>query len=169
MTDDLAGHLGLIWAQTPGGVIGKDGALPWHVPEDLAHFRHVTNGFPVVMGRATWQSLPERFRPLPGRVNLVLSRDREFAAAGARVAPSLRAALEAAYDEDDEAWVIGGAAVYAAALPLADRLEVTEVELDVDGDAFAPVVDPTRWLAVPGPWLTSRTGVRYRFVTHTRR
>ena len=169
MTDDLAGRLGLVWAQTPGGVIGRAGTLPWHVPEDLAHFRHVTNGFPVVMGRATWESLPERFRPLPGRANLVLSRDPAFVAPGARVAPSLRSALAAAYDEDDEAWVIGGAAVYVAALPLADRLEVTEVDLDVAGDAFAPAVDPGEWDDETGPWLTSCAGPRYRFRTFTRR
>lgn len=169
MTADLAGHLGLVWAQTGAGVIGKDGALPWHLPEDLAHFRRVTDGRPVVMGRATWLSLPERFRPLPGRPNLVLSRDPGFVAPGARVVPSLRAALDAAFGEHDEAWVMGGAAVYAAALPLADRLEVTEVDLEVVGDAWAPVVDAALWRAERGPWLTSRTGIRFRFVSHTRR
>ena len=165
--------LGLVWAQTPSGVIGRDGAIPWHVPEDMAHFREVTDGHPVVMGRATWLSLPERFRPLPGRPNVVLSRDRSFVAPGARVAPSLEAALAVAHDEaaddDPDAWVIGGAAVYAAALPLADRLEVTEVDLDVAGDAFAPELDPGQWEAAPGPWLTSRTGLRYRFVGCARR
>ena len=178
--------LGLVWAQTPAGVIGRDGALPWHLPEDLAHFRAVTDGHPVVMGRATWESLPERFRPLPGRANVVLSRDPAFVAPGGRVARSLEAALALAHDEarggadhagpaDDEAtpdvevWVIGGAAVYAAALPLADVLEVTEVDLDVPGDAFAPDVDPDGWRTVTGPWLTSGTGLRYRFVRRTRR
>lgn len=169
MTAGPAGRLGLVWAQTSAGVIGRDGALPWHVPEDLAHFRQVTNGWPVIMGRATWQSLPERFRPLPGRPNLVLSRDPGFGAPGARVTASLGAALDAAFGEHDEAWVIGGAAVYAAALPLADRLEVTEVDLQVAGDAWAPAVDATLWRVVAGPWLTSRTGTRYRFVSHTRR
>jgi dihydrofolate reductase len=172
--------LGLIWAQTPAGVIGRDGALPWRLPEDLAHFREVTDGHPVVMGRATWVSLPDRFRPLPGRANVVLSRDPAFVACGARVAPSLEAALAIARGEDAGAeaeaassptdiWVIGGAAVYAAALPLADVLEVTEVDLDVPGDAFAPAVDPREWRTVTGPWRTSGTGLRYRFVRRSRR
>ncbi|HEY0119781.1 MAG TPA: dihydrofolate reductase [Cellulomonas sp.] len=164
--------LGLIWAQTPAGVIGKGGALPWRVPEDLARFRHVTNGFPVVMGRATWLSLPERNRPLPGRLNVVLSRDAGFVPEGARPAPSMGAALSALSEPDgidDEVWVIGGAAVYAAALPLADRLEVTEVDVDTDGDAFAPEVDPADWDTAAGPWLTSRAGPRYRFVSSVRR
>jgi dihydrofolate reductase len=155
--------LGLVWAQTPSGVIGLDGALPWHLPEDLAHFREVTDGHPVVMGRATWLSLPERFRPLPGRENVVLSRDPGFVAHGARVAASLPEALDLVVPDDAEVWVIGGAAVYAAALPLADRLEVTEVDLDVAGDAFAPAIDPADWDTVSGPWLTSRSGLRYRF------
>lgn len=161
--------LGLVWARTPAGVIGRDGALPWHVPEDLAHFRDVTDGHPVVMGRATWQSLPERYRPLPGRLNVVLSRERGFLADGARVAPSFGSALAALAGLDDEVWVVGGAAVYAAALPVADRIEVTEVDVDTDGDAFAPEVDPADWLAEAGPWLTSRAGPRYRFLSYTRR
>ena len=165
--------LGLIWAQTPTGVIGDGGAIPWRLPEDMAHFRAVTDGHPVIMGRATWLSLPERFRPLPGRTNIVLSRDPAFVAPGAHVAPSLEAALAFAHDEAAaagvDAWVIGGAAVYAAALPFADVLVVTEVDLDVAGDAFAPPTDPGEWEAATGPWLESRTGLRYRFVTHTRR
>ena len=159
--------LGLIWAQTPAGVIGIEGRIPWHVPEDMAHFRAVTDGHPVVMGRATWLSLPERFRPLPGRANVVLSRDPAFVAPGARVAASLESALAAV--GDDDVWVIGGAAVYAAALPLADRLEVTEVDLDVAGDAFAPAIDPTVWVVASATdWLVSRTGLAYRVLVHAR-
>ena len=165
--------LGLIWAQTPAGVIGDGGAIPWRLPEDLAHFRAVTDGHPVIRGRATWVSLPERFRPLPGRLNIVLSRDPAFVAPGAHVAPSLEAALAFAHDEAagaaGDVWVIGGAAVYAAALPLADVLVVTEVDLDVAGDAFAPEIDAGEWDAEIGPWQVSRTGPRHRFVTHTRR
>ena len=160
--------LGLVWAQTLAGVIGRDGTLPWHVPEDLAHFRDVTDGHLVVMGRSTWLSLPERFRPLPGRPNVVLSRDPAFVAPGARVATTLGAALGLAHDEA-EVWVVGGATVYAAALPLADRLEVTEVDVAADGDAFAPRVDPATWVTTAGAWLTSRTGVRYRFLSSLRR
>ena len=128
--------IGLVWAQTPAGVIGDAGTIPWHVPEDLAHFREVTSGATVVMGRATWQSLPERFRPLPGRRNVVLSRDAAFEAPGATVRDDLDAALAAAPD----VWVIGGGAVYAATIGRADRLEVTVVDLEVPGDTTAPVV-----------------------------
>lgn len=154
--------IGLVWAQTPAGVIGEAGTIPWHVPEDLAHFREVTTGAAVVMGRATWQSLPERFRPLPGRRNLVLSRDAAFEAPGACVLDDLDAALASAPD----VWVIGGGAVYAETIGRADRLEVTVVDLDVPGDTTAPPVGDG-WRLVAGgpdvPWQRSRTGVRYRF------
>ncbi len=159
--------IGLVWAQTPAGVIGDAGGIPWHVPEDMVHFREVTAGGTVVMGRATWQSLPERFRPLPGRRNVVLSRDGAFDAPGAEVMTGLDVALAAAPD----VWVIGGGAVYAAALDRADVLEVTVVDLDVPGDTVAPAVGPG-WRRVSGgpdaPWLVSRTGTRYRFDTWRR-
>ncbi|MBO0900681.1 dihydrofolate reductase [Cellulomonas sp. zg-ZUI222] len=159
--------IGLVWAQTPAGVIGDAGAIPWHVPEDLAHFREVTAGGTVVMGRATWESLPERFRPLPGRRNVVLSRDPGYRAPGAEVLADLDAALRSAPD----VWVIGGGAVYAATLGRADRLEVTVVDLDVPGDTTAPAIGPG-WRLVAGgpdgPWHTSRTGTRYRFDTWVR-
>ena len=160
--------LGLVWAQTPAGVIGRDGTLPWHLPEDLARFRTLTSGHPVVMGRATWESLPERFRPLPGRDNVVLSRTRGYTAAGATVVGSLDAALTAVGDR--EVWVIGGGSLYAEALGRADRVEVTVVDLEVAGDAVAPGLDPARWrLAVRDPgdgWHMSTTGLRYRFETY---
>jgi len=162
--------LGLIWAQTPTGVIGRDGTMPWHLPEDLVHFREVTDGHAVVMGRATWQSLPVRYRPLPGRENVVLSRQRSFAAPGARVVGSLDEAIAVVPDEDDEVWVIGGGAVYAQAIGRAERLEVTEVDLDAEGDTLAPAIDPADWDEVStGSWLDSRTGPRYRFRSFTRR
>ncbi|UZN04886.1 dihydrofolate reductase [Cellulomonas sp. S1-8] len=157
----------LVWAQTPDGVIGDAGTIPWHVPEDMAHFRELTAGGTVVMGRATWQSLPERFRPLPGRANVVLSRDVSFEAPGAAVVDDLDAALT----DHPDAWVIGGGAVYAQAVERADRLEVTVVDLDVAGDTRAPDVPPG-WRLVTGgpqaPWLVSRTGTRYRFDTWRR-
>ncbi len=166
--------LALVWAEARGGVIGHEGGLPWHLPEDLAHFRALTRGATVVMGRATWESLPQRFRPLPGRRNLVLSRRPGFAAEGAEVLPDLAAALAAAGDAP--VWVIGGAQVYAAALPLADRLVVTEIDAAVPGDAHAPVVDPASWRLVVGDpegghesgWYESVTGLRYRFRDYAR-
>jgi dihydrofolate reductase len=170
--------LALVWAEARGGVIGREGGLPWHLPEDLAHFRALTRGATVVMGRATWESLPQRFRPLPGRRNLVLSRRPGFAAEGAEVLADLPAALAAAGDAP--VWVIGGAQVYAAALPLADRLVVTEIDAAVSGDAHAPVVDPASWRLVAGDpepghepgqesgWHESATGLRYRFRDYAR-
>lgn len=163
--------LNLVWAQTPAGVIGADGRIPWHVPEDQARFRRLTTGHAVVMGRATWQSLPPRVRPLPGRRNVVLSRDPAFAAPGAEVARSFADAL--ALVGDAEAWVIGGRAVLDAALPVADRAEVTLVDLDVAGDACAPRLDPGEWREqdpddTTGDWQTSGA-LRFRYRTWVRR
>ena len=137
----------LIWAQARGGVIGAGNALPWHLPEDQRHFRETTSGGTVVMGRATWQSLPDRFRPLPGRRNVVLTRDAGFVAPGAEVTDDLARGAAPA-ERGGPVWVIGGAQVYAAALPLADEVVVTEIDLDVDGDAFAPPVAGADWVLV---------------------
>jgi len=168
--------VGLIWAQTAEGVIGADGAMPWHLPEDLAHFRAVTAGHPVVMGRRTWQSLPPRFRPLPGRLNVVLTRETgRLEAGGAVVVDSLAEALARAgvADGGDEVWVIGGGAVYAQTEPFADRIERTVVDADVAGDTRAPALDPSTWrltASAPGEggWTTSAGGLRYRFETWLR-
>lgn len=158
--------LGLIWAQTRGGVIGLDGGLPWHLPEDLAHFKATTLGATVLMGRRTWQSLPAAVRPLPGRRNIVVSRGPQFHAPGADVVTSPAAAL--ALDEP-EVWVIGGAQLYAATLPLADRIVVTEIDTDVAGDTFAPVIGPQWTCRDDGTgWQRSSTGLRYRFLDYTR-
>lgn len=140
-------RLALVWAQTPAGVIGRDGALPWHLPEDLARFRRLTAGHAVLMGRRTWESLPDRMRPLPDRRNVVLSRDPAYAAAGAQVVRSLPDAL-ALVGDDDEVWVIGGATLFDELISRADRLEVTEVDLEVPGDTHAPAVAADRWRAV---------------------
>lgn len=161
--------LGLVWAQSRAGVIGAGGGMPWHVPEDLAHFRAVTGESDVVMGRRTWESLPPRFRPLPGRRNIVVSRTSGWDAAGAERVDSLDAALETA--DTDRVWVIGGGRLYADAIGHADVLEVTQLDLDVDGDTVAPSLDGwTRTAADPGDgWHVSRTGIRYRFETYARR
>src|SRR5690606_7126476 len=108
--------IGLIWAESVGGIIGSDGALPWHLPEDLAHFKELTLGSPVIMGRKSWDALPERFRPLPGRRNVVVTRNAQWQAEGAEVALSVDAALALASEPDAHTvWVIGGAQVFAAA------------------------------------------------------
>ncbi|MDT5304887.1 MAG: dihydrofolate reductase [Mycobacterium sp.] len=153
------GDLGLIWAQSASGIIGRGGTIPWDVPEDLVRFKEVTLGHPVVMGRRTWESLPARFRPLPGRKNVVLTHDADFVAHGASVVHSLDDALT-----DPDTWVIGGEQIYTLAMPRANRCEVTEIDIDLprdDGDAVAPVLDET-WVGTPGEWQVSRAGVRYR-------
>ncbi len=158
----------LIWAQARGGVIGRDGDIPWHVPEDQINFRRLTKGSTVIMGRATWDSLPERFRPLPDRRNVVLTRDQQWTAEGAHVAHSPERALQLA--ESPEVWVIGGGTIYDAFQPLATQLVVTEVDLDTPGDTFAPVIGP-QWALEAGPddaWLESRTGLGYRIRTYRR-
>ena len=160
--------LGLIWAEAHGGVIGADGGIPWHVPEDLAHFKAVTMGAPVIMGRRTWDSLPDRFRPLPGRRNIVVTRQPDWAAQGAERAGSLERAL--ALGGDGDVWLIGGGELFAEAIGRADVLEVTRLDLTVQGDAFAPAV--SGWImagADPATgWHTSRTGIPYRFLTYRR-
>jgi dihydrofolate reductase len=154
----------LIWAQAANGVVGYDNQLPWRIPEDLARFRQLTMGGTVVMGRRTWESLPPRFRPLPGRRNVVVTRDPSYDAPGADVVGSLDAALAMA----DEVWVGGGAEIYAAAMPLADRLFITDVDGDYPGDTFAPTVGPDWSEADVGDWQTSSSGVRYRWRELTR-
>jgi len=151
--------VGLIWAQSTSGVIGRDGAIPWHLPEDLARFKTLTMGHTVVMGRRTWDSLPARFRPLPGRRNVVLTRNSGFEAPGAEVFGSIDDAI------DDQTWVIGGSEIYHLALPVATRCEVTEVEIDLrleDDDALAPVLEES-WIGSSGDWQDSTSGLRYRF------
>lgn len=168
----MRGVIGLVWAQADGGVIGADGGIPWDLPEDRKHFAAVTRGATVVMGRATWDSLPARYRPLPGRRNLVLTRQPGWGSPGAEVAASLDEALDQALAGGEDLWVIGGAQVYAAALERADVLEVTEVDLAVAGDTRAPGVGP-RWVEtarVPEHgWDAGSGGLRYRFVTYRRR
>jgi dihydrofolate reductase len=157
--------VGLVWAQSTSGVIGRGGDIPWRVPEDLVRFKRLTIGHTVVMGRRTWDSLPTRVRPLPGRRNVVLSRQADFMADGAEVVGSLEAALT-----EPETWVIGGAQIYLLALRRATRCEVTEVDIDLprdDDDALAPVLDET-WLGETGEWLTSTSGLRYRFHSYRR-
>jgi dihydrofolate reductase len=161
--------VGLVWAQSTSGVIGRNGDIPWHVPEDLTRFKQVTFGHTVVMGRRTWDSLPARVRPLPGRRNVVLSHQTDFTADGAEVVRSLDKVLSEALTEP-EAWVIGGAQIYLLALPHATRCEVTEIEIDLqrdDDDALAPVLDET-WLGEIGEWQVSRSGPRYRFHSYRR-
>lgn len=160
--------LGLIWAQSTNKIIGCGGQLPWNLPEDRAHFKAVTDGHAVIMGRRTWESLPERYRPLPGRRNIVLSRRSTLTLPGAEVAGSLADAMALAADAPAAAcWVIGGAEVFEAAMPLSSVAEVTEIGADVEGDTPAPTLDGRWTLESAGDWLTSATdGLRYRFLRY---
>lgn len=157
--------IGLIWAQAAGGVIGHAGGIPWRLPEDQARFKELTLGSTVLMGRLTWQSLPASVRPLPGRRNLVLTSDPGWSAEGAERVGSVDAAVDAA---DGDLWVIGGETVYSAALPLADRIEVTFVDLACEGDAFAPALGPGWRPVLDSEWLTSASGLRYKLATFER-
>lgn len=155
--------LGVIYARARNGVIGKDNTIPWRLPEDMAHFKATTLGCPVIMGRKTWDSLPPKFRPLPGRRNVVVTRQAGWSAAGAERAGSLDEAL-ALCAEAERTWVIGGAQIYTQALPLADLAKVTEIDADFDGDAFMPALPP-HWREI------SRTaagtgGIPFSFVTY---
>lgn len=155
----------LIWAQSTSGVIGRDGGIPWQLPEDMARFKELTMGHTVVMGRRTWESLPTRFRPLPGRRNVVLTRNPHYRVDGAEVITSLDDVLAM-----PDTWVIGGAEIYHLALPAATRCEVTEVEVDLrpeDEDALAPMLDES-WVGTAGDWQDSTSGLRYRFSSYLR-
>ncbi len=157
----------LIWAQARGGVIGDKGGLPWHVPQDLAHFKRLTFGCPVIMGRKTWDSLPERFRPLPGRTNIVVTRNRSWQAPGAAAAAGLHEALQLCA-QNDQVWVIGGAQIYAQALPLATIAVVTHIDADHAGDAFAPRLDST-WHEVSREQPETPGAVPFEWVTYQRK
>lgn len=144
-------HIALVAARGRNGVIGKDGSLPWRLKSDLAWFRRVTFGKPVIMGRATWDSLPKK--PLPGRANIVVTRQKDFVADGALICHSLEDAIKTARHRAqetgmDEFAIIGGAQLYAEALPRADRLYLTEVDAAPDGDAHFPEFDEAAWTLI---------------------
>ena len=157
-------ELKLIYARSRNGVIGRDGQLPWHLPADLAHFKQTTLGQAVVMGRKTWDSLPERFRPLPGRTNIVITRQTDWHAPGALVAHSLEQAMSLC-PAPGPLWVIGGADIYAQALPLASTVVVTEIDVEVQGDAHAPKLGP-EWKEMSRLLQQNEDGLSYSFVTY---
>ena len=159
-------RINLILARAANGVIGHAGGLPWHLPEDLAHFKRVTLGAPVIMGRRTWDSLPPKVRPLPGRRNIVVTRQPEWRADGAESFASVLDAV-AACPEAPEVWVMGGAQIYGAAEPLAHRAIVTEIGRDYEGDAWAPQFDVS-WRATAREPGVSEAGIPYEFVTFER-
>lgn len=155
-------NLSIIVAVAGDGSIGRRGDMPWHLPEDLKHFKTVTMGEPVIMGRKTWESLPKR--PLPGRLNIVVTRNPVYEAPGAEVACSLDAALELC-SEGSAPFIIGGATLYREAMPRCGRMFVTEVMTEVpDADTWFPEIDPAIWKQAgeEGPFV-SRMGLGYKF------
>jgi dihydrofolate reductase len=159
--------LGVIYARAANGAIGKNGVLPWQLPQDLAHFKALTLGSTVIMGRKTWESLPPRFRPLPGRRNIVVTRNVSWAPPkDTECVGSLTEAL-ARVVNDENVWVIGGADIFAQSLPLADVAEVTEIDREFDGDVFMPPLG-TEWKEVKRERHHSPDGFDYSFVTYTK-
>ncbi|MEO8121322.1 MAG: dihydrofolate reductase [Rhodoferax sp.] len=156
--------LHLIFARAANGVIGNNNTLPWRLPEDMAHFKRTTLGCPVIMGRKTWDSLPPKFRPLPGRLNVVVTRQLDWQAEGALCAHSLSEAMALCPLESD-AWVIGGAEIYAQAVPLASTAVVTEIDATFEGDAFAPPFGP-EWTETAREKQVSSTGLSFSFVSY---
>jgi dihydrofolate reductase len=152
----------LIVAMARNRVIGKGGALPWRLPEDLKRFRGLTMGHPIVMGRKTYDSIG---RALPGRRNIVISRQPDLAIEGVETTTSLAAAL-AMTAGADKVFVIGGQQIYQAALPMADRIELTQIDKDFEGDVLFPEIDPAQWQeSARQPGQESGNGFEYRFIT----
>jgi dihydrofolate reductase len=156
-------RLTLVVARARNGVIGRNGALPWKIPGELAHFKRTTMGHPIVMGRKTWESIG---RPLPGRRNIVVTRNAQYTAPGAEVVASLQDAI-ALCTGADEVFVIGGAELYAQALPRAARAVVTEIDADFDGDAHFPTLAADEWQAVDREPAAGEPP--HAFVTYVRR
>ena len=159
-------RINLIFARAANGVIGHHNVMPWHLPQDLAHFKQLTHGCPVIMGRKTWDSLPPRFRPLPGRTNIVVTRQEKWHEAGSTPALGLSDALSLC-KHDADVWIIGGAQIYTQTLPLAQRVEVTEIAQDFDGDAYAPELGP-EWHETSRSAQISAGGLAFSFVRYDR-
>ncbi|MDO8617884.1 MAG: dihydrofolate reductase [Candidatus Uhrbacteria bacterium] len=156
----------LVAAVAKNGCIGKAGQIPWHIPEDLKHFKDLTMGHPVLMGRKTWESIPDRFRPLPGRTNIVLTKQLNFSVPqGVEVFADMDEALQCHSQEN--LFVIGGAEIYRELMPLADRLLITHVDQVVDGDAFFPKIDPQIWREVEREDHNGFSFVSYFRISHS--
>ena len=158
----------LVAAVARGGVIGRDGGIPWRIPEDMTRFRELTTGHAVVMGRRTWESLPDQFRPLPGRDNVVVTRNPDWSAQGADRAGSIEDALEL-LGSAPRVFVIGGGEIYAAALPFADELLLTEIEAELDGDTTFPHWERDEFEEVERRERVTEGGTPFAFVRYVRR
>ena len=160
----MSALISFVLARADNGVIGVDNAIPWRIPEDMKRFKALTMGKPIVMGRKTWDSFPKK--PLPGRTNIVITRDTNWRAEGAVVVHSLEEALKTAgHEKPDEIVVIGGAEIYRLALPHAERIHLTEVHAEVAGDATLPSFDPALWRESAREDHVTADGLRYSYVT----
>ena len=158
----------IIAAVAKNRVIGRDNQLIWNIPEDMAHFKALTAGHTVIMGRKTWESLPPRFRTLPGRRNIVISRQAGYAAPGAELAESLENALKLT-STAATVFIIGGEQIYTQAMAVADRLEITEVDLEPEGDAWFPEIGAADWHVTQKNTPSSQSGTGFSFVTYRRK
>ena len=160
--------ISLVVAVAHNRAIGKDNHLLCHLPEEMRHFREVTLGRPVIMGRKTWESLPDAFRPLPERHNIVVSRNAAYQAEGATVASSLEEAIAQAGNVE-QINIIGGADIFRLALPMADVLDMTEIDASFDADTFFPEFLPEDWQETSRKTQQSESGPTFSFVEYRRR
>lgn len=179
-------EIAMIWAETSAGIIGDGNDMPWYLPEDLTHFKDATVGHPVVMGRTSWEALGDKYRPLPGRENFVVTRKSDYQAPGGHVHSSIPDAIRAAAEfakttnDSNTVWILGGGQVYAQCMPIADRVVITEIDM-VAPDRFqvyAPAMDEEQFQVESSEWMVSEkghpvdeepNGLRYRFRTWTRK
>lgn len=167
-------NVNIILARSVNGVIGKDNKLPWHLPEDLQRFKELTKGDAVIMGRKTWESLPEKFRPLPDRTNIVLTTTSYTVGSilkynGALVAKTLREALNLAQTEHETVWIIGGENVYRQAIHIADAAFITEIDEIYEGDTFCPEFGMDKWIYHLEGCHVSKNGLKYKYIAYTKR
>lgn len=160
--------ISIIVAMAQNNVIGKDNDLPWKLPTDLKRFKEITSGHTIIMGRKCWESIPEKFRPLPNRTNVVLTRNKDYVAEGAKVSDYLVGLLTADSDQNEEIFIIGGADIYKESFPYANKLYLTRVLADIEGDVFLEGLVETDWLleSFEGPF--NENGLDYRFETYVR-
>ena len=155
--------INIILATSTNFVIGKDNDLPWHLPTDMKYFKDTTKGHIVVMGRKCWDSIPEKYRPLPNRTNIVMSRNKDFVAEGATVSDDLEKILVMYEHSDKEVFIIGGADLYKEAFKYASKLYLTQIYSTVDGNVFLEGLEPKDWCLIEGSEIYEENGFKFRF------
>jgi dihydrofolate reductase len=161
--------INIILAMSNNFVIGKDNTLPWHLPTDLKYFKDTTNGHTVVMGRKCWESIPEKYRPLPNRKNIVMSRDSNYVAKGAIVSDDLEQILISNEHSHNQIFIIGGAELYKEAFKYANRLYLTQIHQDVDGDIILEGLKTEDWCLYEGSEIYEENGFKFRFELYQKR